>query len=404
MDYQQLIDGDPKLKEVLPPEYWGVVQKIKNNTNAYLDDMHCRQIEENMPLWGKHGPMALTCNGLGFGKAVVGIGAGPSLKRNIDVLKRLHDFNALRPLDSQPFVLVASNHMLKPLVKEGIYPHFVALADGGEAAYEHLCVGVPEVGYKSVLLAALHCSPKILNEWDRRGGSIAFHLGAGEKPLGAFKKASGEDGTPYGCSEGGNVLNTLWLWSLRHFKSRVFMVLGNDLSYPVEPKVSKRRDSYYFDGEYKANIENKRDEATSKLGWMGFEYEFNPILNKWVINLVPRMTAYSLWMYKTWMEMQAVMHEKESWHYYNCSESGIAGVVNRASEGMDKKSWALMDTICPKHWHTRRLEDGVTQFLKAREAWLRSRETVVMTDDAGLAGQLLPGRIISAASAAPVSA
>jgi hypothetical protein len=231
------------------------------------------------------------------------------------------------------------------------------------------------------LITGLHTSPKVLNEWDRQGRRILFYIGANDIAKQTFKDATNENPEPFACEEGGNILNTMWVWGMKIMKSTVHMCVGNDLSYPLDQDLKGRRKAYYADGDYSPNIRNRRDEARYNMAWMGFEYEWSPIIDKWTLTLKPRGTSWQLWTYKRWLETQIAMHEadEKSWHYYNCSEAGILGVLakdDKSKESLERRdNWTMLDTAIPKRYHTRRLVDAASQFVAAREQLWRETHT-----------------------------
>jgi hypothetical protein len=171
------------------------------------------------------------------------------------------------------------------------------------------------------------------------------------------------------------------------------MSVGNDLCFPIEHNPMKRRKLYYADGDYTSNLKNKRDEARNKMACMGFKIEWNPIIQQDVINLHPFWTSWQLWVYKKWIEAQVCMTDAEEdcrpFHYYNCSESGILGVIGKSNDKKDfddKRNWILMDQIVPKRWHTVRLKTAIGSFLKARDLWLRGQENSTKTSNIGETG------------------
>ena len=386
-DYQDILARNDKLKWVLPEIHWKAMQKINETTCTALDEMHLSQMRENIRngMWAKHGAMRNGLWGIGTNKAVIGIGAGGSLARNKDVLVGLFQMNLEKHLDDQPFMLAVCNHSFRPLLRDGVYPHFVCLIDASTAVMKQLNSNIPHRARNTILLTGLHVNPGVIKEWDRQGRPIQFYVGASDRCLEVFKEETGEDGRPYACEEGGNVLNTVWLWAMKFLKSTVFMTVGNDLSYPLLPDLSKRRKAYYADGDYSSNIGSKRDEAKYNFGCMGFDYEWNGIIDKWVVNLSPKGTAWQLWTYKRWLETQITMHEhdKKSWHFFNCSESGILGVVPKDDSTrelmMERSNYVLLDEVLPKRWHTMRLEDAAIKFIAAREVLCQRNPKGILT-------------------------
>lgn len=404
--YNDLLERNEALSLILREKEWEKLEASNDATKEALCDLHLKNMEENIRsgLWDKHGPMSFGLYGIGEGKAVIGIGAGPSFNRNSAVLKQVHDFNFSKHLDDQPFLFVCSNHQWKPCMKLGIYPHFIVIVDAGDVLYDQLCKDIPRQAENTILLTGLHTSPKTLKEWDAQGRPIQFYVPSFEMKQELFRDIAKEDPTNFICEEGGNVLNMAWIISRKFMCSSVFITVGNDLAFPADNNPMRRRKNFYADGDYTSNVKNKRDEARNKMAWMGFEYEYNPILYKHVVNLKPFYTSWQLWAYKKWMETQIALclgnDPDKAFHYYNCSESGILGVIAKSMEKKDfddKSNWMLMDNVFPKRWHTARLSSAVGQFLKARDAWVDQKAPVI-EQPAGIVSRL-PGRMDTASHA-----
>jgi hypothetical protein len=281
-------------------------------------------------------------------------------------------------LDEQPFVIIATNHQYKPLLEMGIFPHFTFIIEGGEHVYDQLCTDVPELGHNSILIASLNANHEILKEWDAQGKSIAFFLPNGEQARKVFKRKMHcwPDGLSLGT--GGNVLNGIFGLTFRYLGSRVFMALGNDLSFPADSDIEKRRSSFYADGDYASNINSNRDAAQDKIGWMGIKFvesETHPTGK--VIDLVPVFTSRQFFVYKTWLELHVGAWAKQGkpFRYYNCSEGGISGVVatdhgknSRTKEKLkDINNWKLMDEYVPGRWFTTTLLDAANEWMEFRK-------------------------------------
>ena len=177
---------------------------------------------------------------------------------------------------------------------------------------------------------------------------------------------------------GGNVLNTAWVIGQYYLHSSVFISLGNDLSYPLRKDPDDQRKLYYADGDYSTNAKvtgTGRDEAKDHKVWMGYKIEKSPIYttkieDRYNIEIEPTATTQTLWVYKTWIEGQvaANMRVPKSYHYYNCSEGGILGVLCKDDtiEGREKEeNWFMLDEVCPRY-HTMMFEDVIDMFVKAR--------------------------------------
>jgi hypothetical protein len=141
----------------------------------------------------------------------------------------------------------------------------------------------------------------------------------------------------------------------------------------------QRRKNYYVDGDYSTNKATGRDEAELKQEWMGFSLSRTNIISneatqKYNIELNRVATTPNLWVYKTWLESRVVAWAEQEnnpipFHYYNCSEGGIAGVLCKTEEADERtniENWLMLDEIC-KRWKTRLFEDAIGEFLMAKD-------------------------------------
>jgi len=173
----------------------------------------------------------------------------------------------------------------------------------------------------------------------------------------------------------------MWVFSAKIFGSKVFMCIGNDLSFPIKEDKKDQEASYYSDGDYSSNAPitgTGRDEANCKKKWLGFEIKKRTIKipGKTDLEIVGNEilgTSHSLWVYKTWIEESILLmtsQRKElGFHYYNCTEGGILGVMARNFEDEEMKkneNWYMLDEVCNR-WHTTTLENAATQYLQAKE-------------------------------------
>jgi hypothetical protein len=381
LTYEKVIEKNPLIAQIIHENSWNYVSSSNDLTTGLLKKLWGENIKENVKsrLWKKHRGIAKDCIDLCFNKALIAVGAGQSFNNNRHILKKVADTDGVKDWEDRNFVIIASNHQYKPLLKMGIIPDFVIAVDGSDVIYDQLCTDIPETGRSTVFLAGLQCSNKVLKEWDKQGRTIRFFLpktkGLGE----IFEKASGKKAAPHTIITGGNVLNTAWIIGQYWFHSSVFMTVGNDLSYPLRDSQDEQRELYYADGDYSTNAEvtgTGRDEARGHKVWMGYTMKKSPIYttrveDSYKIEIEPVGTTQTLWVYKTWIEGQVAVNMRvpKSYHYYNCSEGGILGVLCKDDtiEGRKKEeNWFLLDEVC-KRYHTMMLEDAVKQFVMARE-------------------------------------
>ena len=398
VDYNQLVDQCSAVSKIITAEMAEAVFQCNDYTVKNLSPVWAGNLRKNMALFHKHGSFVDQFGAFGHGKAIICVGAGPSFNKNKHVLKQIFDLNCQLPLHAQPFVIVATNKQLKPMLDEGIYPHFTLLIDAGDALLPQF--KIPKWACKdNFLIAGLHCSNKILKHWDRQGGRICFYLIGQDDEKAFFKSETKKDPEQHVIQQGGNVLNTMWILSHRVLGASTFIMVGNDLGYPYTKDEEKRKAAFYADGDYRLNILNRRDEAKTQLAWMGMDlYESSLVQDQLMFDLNLYGTSKQLWVYKVWLEVQAaIWAEQKSFFIFNASEAGISGVLARSYEPealTKRENWFLIDHLLPKRWLTTTLDKAARQVLEAKK-WLGRTET-----QTGAAGaEVLPARINTAKSA-----
>lgn len=380
--FDEIVGRHPEFEGVISRKNWEFIGHSDNRTVKFLAKLWAKNVEENVKngLWDKHGPARKDCLNLGKNKAVIGVGAGPSLKKNLHILKRVADTDGTKDFKDRNFIIMASNHMFKPLLNIGIIPDFVVLADASDVVTEQLCKDVPDSGRNCILLVTPQASPRVLKKWSKQGRPIRFYLTQSEGLPEAFYKATKDDPKKYMILQGGNVLNSAWSISMMCFRSTVFMALGNDLSFPLKDTLEEKRKSYYCDGDYSSNAPvtgTGRDEANSTKKWMSYSLRRSVLWTpsrtpKYHIEIEPASTTHTLWVYKVWLEANVMggISSQLAFHYYNCTEGGIAGVMCKddSDEGIDNQdNWFMLDEVC-KRYHTRMFEDAVQEFITAKES------------------------------------
>ena len=373
--HEELIKKYPALDGVIGKRSWDFIHGSDSRTIDFLKGFWLSNLRKNIKSkrYKRYGSLSKDYLQFGKNKATVCIGAGPSLKNNLDVLKTIHLMDGIRPIEDRNFIFIASNHMFKPLLKEGVIPDFVYLADASDVVLDQLTKDIPEDARYVTLLSGLQCSPKVLKAWTRQGRDVRFYLPGTDVLVEEFEKLTKEDPMYIRIMQGGNVMNCCWTTALKFFGSTVFMALGNDLSYPVKEELEERRKSYYVDGDYSTNLGTGRDEARTDKNWMGIELSKSNILSanaedRYNVRLTPVVTNGTLWVYKTWLEAQVIAAQKGvKFKYYNCTEGGISGVMHKEDMPYeDLSSWYLADSVSDR-WKTRMFKDAISEFLKAKE-------------------------------------
>jgi hypothetical protein len=420
------------LHGIIAREDYEYITKINENTLTTLGNEWEDHLTANKKLWKKSIPMKNGLFGLGKNKATIGIGSGQSFNINKDVLQHYVTQDGVKPWPERDFITISANHQFKPLLNMGIIPDFVLLVDASDVVYEQLCKDIPPYA-KSILITGVHASPKVLKEWHKQGRDIVFYLNPAPRSMQTFHKIglgkhhkakfkdlniTGEQcvycGVPpytggkkffhrsfcpynYKIDLGGNVLNGAWMIALTHLQSYVYMAVGNDLSFPIKKSVEDQRKAYYADGDYSSNAKGTgtgRDEAATWKKWAGFKLSKKQIwtpnsencgVDKYNVKLDLVGTSGTLWVYKNWLETAILsqLDKKTSFHYYNCSEGGILGVMckDRNPEAMKKpENWYMFDKVAvnkhskAKMYHTAMLEDALNDFIKARRQFLWQKE------------------------------
>lgn len=367
-----IFNDNPTMERVVSREMVDIMFANNRHTVESLSPQWRENTLKNVKLYRKHGAFRDSFERFGINKAVVGIGAGPSFNLNKKALREMYAWNLQFPVLEQPFIFIATNKIFKSCLELGIQPHMVMLVDAGDVLYPQLCQGIPGKAKGTILVTGLHASHKILRKWDKQGGHIAFYCIGDEEDSKEIRKKIGDDWDRIHIEQGGNVMNTMWMLANHILGSSVFIAVGNDLAFKYSRDYADRAGSFYADGDYRLSILNKRDDAQDKMAWMGFcnMTQSNIQPERTLCDFQVMGTSRLLWIYKTWIEVQVgLWAAKKSFHYYNCSESGILGVLARESSGPalgEKDNWYLMDELFPKRWHTRTLKQAATEFINAR--------------------------------------
>ena len=377
--YDDLLAESPLIEKIISPEMADAVFASSEGTVKNLVPLWKKNTRKNIGLFEKHGSLRDAFQGFCSDKAIIAVGAGPSFNKNKDFLKEIYKINLRFELKDQPFFIISSNKMFKPLLDLGIFPHATILIDAGQALRPQLCDNIPSWARHSILITGLHTDHKTLKTWDKHGGLLSFFLIGDDEEKKWFESRTARNADDIHISQGGNVMNTLWILANRVFNSKVFIMVGNDLCFKYSTDKAERAQSFYADGDYRLNILNKRDEAKDNFGWMGFDLKKSAIdPGRFLIDLNVVGMSRQLWLYKTWLEVQStILSDKHKFHIFNASEAGVCGMIARKYDSYSmaqKDNWFLLDDIHSK-WTTTTLENACRRYLEARK--LCQRETLI---------------------------
>jgi hypothetical protein len=153
--------------------------------------------------------------GRGLGKPAIVVSAGPSLRRNIDLLRR--------PGARDRFIIIAVQTVLKQLLARGIRPHFVTALDYHEISRRFYEGITPEQVDGVTLVAEAKANPAILEAFPGDVRLIGDHfldqlLGEGLAP-------------PLGTIRPGATVAHLAYYLARHLGCDPVILVGQDLGF-----------------------------------------------------------------------------------------------------------------------------------------------------------------------------
>lgn len=392
----------PYLHGKIKKESYEFIKYICTDTVKLLGKEWVSNLKTNSKLWRRQGKLLDTL-GLGVNKCVIGIGSGASFNKNKDVLKEILNKDGVNDWPDRNFITIAANHQFKPLLEMGIIPDFVLLCDASDVVYDQLVRDIPDKAKGVQLICGLHASPKVLNGWVKQGRSLLFYMTPMLELQEAFRKHIRRDPIKHQIEFGGNVLNGAFMTAIARFKSNIFFCVGNDLSFEIKDTIEEQRNGYYADHDYSTNQKvtgTGRDEAATEKKWAGISISKRKVwmpgeskkgLGRYNIDLNIVGTSHTLWVYKTWLETTILgqTQNKTSFHYFNCTEGGILGVLAKedSDEALkDPTNWFLLDEVSKNKftgaamYHTAMLDDAAEVFLREREAFLCQNRGAIPTD------------------------
>lgn len=211
------------------------------------------------------------------GQAVILVGMGPSIKKSVKHLKKL----------DPRFILVATNSSAKYLLDRGIKPHYVIAIDGKPGSW------TLQLGDKAkdiIGIFGTNVDPQALKDWP--GKILVVPHGMKSKSL--TRRVTEKYGPPF--PGGGNAINGATLVFVMKTAVRIFLFVGNDLSY---------RKQYYADRKCSHDYDAIKFYARDVYGRRVY-------------------TMFPLWEYKVFLENLASQAHGD-YAFINCSE-GIVGI------------------------------------------------------------------------------
>lgn len=227
------------------------------------------------------------------GKDVILVAAGPSLDRNIDVLKRLCDSDKC---------IICVGTAFRKLMNAGIKPDYVAFLDSSERLRAQIR------GLEEVYVPALMASTATMSITRDYAGKkyIICQKGMDEAEFLASKKG-------YELYESGGSVATLIMDIAVHLGARRTICVGLDLAYTDS--------KYHADGAGRSNTIESLD------GLLKVKASDGTIL----------YTTQAMNMYREWFEEYIKRHENCKTEFINATEGGvkISGMKEMALEDID---------------------------------------------------------------------
>lgn len=217
------------------------------------------------------------------------VGASPAIEKNYTGLYEI--------VDDPRFTIIASNSILKFLLKKNIKPDYVFCVEGKH----HIATDFDDCETEDLtLIISPFVCPEVVEKW--KGKLYTYFQGASAGKFGErlVKDWEGKANIDIG---GGNVVSTSYLWAYRYLNIRHFILMGMSLCYYGD---------YYADGRKGAvtGLEQYRD-------W----YKAMDI-NGDMVCTTPVLTMYKLWL-ETYTRHGI---EYGGGSFINSTEDGILGI------------------------------------------------------------------------------
>lgn len=210
------------------------------------------------------------------GKVAIIVSAGPSLTKNIELIKGNED----------KFIIISGGRTLKTLLDIGITPHFVVSIDPSDANYE---LFKPVLNSKVPLVSSLVNNKKILKNYE---GEKIFYNDFIVPGLDIQMLKQNIDGI-----SGGGSVATYQTTFANYIGCNKIILIGQDLAFTDNK----------FHAEIASNNDNSVKDDRGLIRVKGIKQEYI-------------YTSYSLNMYKDWFENYAYLEKNID--IINCTEGG----------------------------------------------------------------------------------
>jgi hypothetical protein len=266
------------------PDWKDFAFVLSDDTVNDLSALWISNVRANRGQIRKHGMAADKFLGIGREKCCVIIGASPGLSSNVQEFKAI--------VDDPNFILFATSSSLKFLLRNGITPKFVVMADGAKDVSSKINIGCQSANM--TLIASCFVHPESLRKWE---GLIRFvRVGIDRNFHKEYSRITGERKD---FPAGGTQFNLAFLVAYIIFGCRTFIFTGNELCYDYQ---------YYVD---RADYKDTSFDKYPALDIHGEEV----------------FTNLSFMQSKLYLETQT--GKWDDGVYINSSEGGILGVSSR---------------------------------------------------------------------------
>jgi len=197
---------------------------VNNNTLEGWEKIWTKNLVENNNRWNFQKYSAKKLKDTNKRGACFLIGAGPSLKYNIRFLK------------DKKGIIIASSHILKTLLANGIKPHYVIVLDAKDVQAEFLDVG--DESKNLTLISDILVSPLIWDKW--KGKVLFFQAETFDKIKEMIRKY-----TDFDCeiTTGGHVIGAAYIIACS-MKSKRIVFVGTDYCNDLSPAIKYSNNLY----------------------------------------------------------------------------------------------------------------------------------------------------------------
>lgn len=226
------------------------------------------------------------------------IGAGPSLKRHnhLELLKK-NEFNG---------IIFATDRILKDCLNSGIIPDYVAIMDASPKIFNYINHKiVDKFADKTTAIMAVQTHPSVVKRW--KGDIFWYNTSIDETIIPNLNYIMYLLTKKTELPTAGHTSSLAWNAAFFVFKSNPIVIIGMDLSYPLDTPIEE---TWYYEGYLKRynNDKNKVRSLYKKYHHSVFNTDcyYDPVFGYYITDSLFQLTEFA----------------KTGRKIYNCTEGG----------------------------------------------------------------------------------